>query len=91
MKITVAYTDWLNTSVAVHCLNQRYDAQAIALCADVGQREPLANVRRPALDRGTTDVRLKGRVAGLALPSLGSVGRARGSSSCSSPSSARTA
>jgi len=90
MKITVAFTGWLDASVVVRWLKQPYDAEGIALCASIGQRESLANVRRRALETGATEVQLRRRVAGLALPSLGSAGCGDGSSSFSSASSGWT-
>jgi argininosuccinate synthase len=59
MKIILAYSGGLDTSVALHWLKQRYRAEVIALCADIGQVESLTAVRRRALDTGAADVRLE--------------------------------
>ena len=41
MKIVVAYSGGLDTSVLLHWLKATYDAEVIAYCADVGQGEEL--------------------------------------------------
>ncbi|MFI6502829.1 argininosuccinate synthase [Nonomuraea typhae] len=56
MKIVLAYSGGLDTSVALHWLKQRYDAEIIAFCADIGQLEPLATVRERALATGASKV-----------------------------------
>jgi argininosuccinate synthase len=74
VKIILAYSGGLDTSVALHWLRQRYDADVMAFCANIGQLESLADVRRRALDTGATDVRLEQLterfLADFALPAL---------------------
>jgi argininosuccinate synthase len=74
MKIVLAYSGGLDTSVALHWLKQRYDAEIIAFCADIGQLEPLDTVRERALRTGASAVRVE-RLTGryleeFALPAL---------------------
>ncbi|WP_225847765.1 argininosuccinate synthase [Streptomyces sp. HPF1205] len=56
MKIVLAYSGGLDTSVALHWLKQRYDAEVIAFCADIGQLEPLDAVHDRALRTGAAKV-----------------------------------
>ncbi|SEH01211.1 argininosuccinate synthase [Nonomuraea solani] len=56
MKIVLAYSGGLDTSVALHWLKRRYDAEIIAFCADIGQLEPLETVRERALRTGASKV-----------------------------------
>ncbi len=55
-KIILAFSGGLDTSVALHWLRDRYDAELIAFCADIGQLEPLAEVRERALCAGASMV-----------------------------------
>ncbi|HEB75073.1 MAG TPA: argininosuccinate synthase [Nitrospirae bacterium] len=52
MKIVLAYSGGLDTSVAIKWLKERYSAEVIAYCADLGQGEDLEAVREKALDTG---------------------------------------
>ena len=45
MKIVLAYSGGLDTSVALHWLQEKYDAEVIAFCADIGQLESVPDVR----------------------------------------------
>ncbi|HEX2572894.1 MAG TPA: argininosuccinate synthase [Polyangia bacterium] len=56
MKIVLAYSGGLDTSVAIHWLRTTYQAEIIAYCADVGQGEDLEAVRRKALATGAARV-----------------------------------
>ncbi len=52
MKIVLAYSGGLDTSVAIAWLRERYNAEVIAYCADLGQGEDLEAVREKALRTG---------------------------------------
>jgi argininosuccinate synthase len=52
MKIVLAYSGGLDTSVAIAWLRERYNAEVIAYCADLGQGEDLEAVRDKALRTG---------------------------------------
>ncbi|MGR8007807.1 argininosuccinate synthase [Streptomyces hypolithicus] len=56
MKIVLAYSGGLDTSVALHWLKERYDAEIIAFCADIGQIESLETVKERALRTGASKV-----------------------------------
>jgi len=53
-KIVVAYSGGLDTSVLLLWLKQRYDAEVIAYCADVGQGEELDGLEEKALSTGAS-------------------------------------
>ena len=44
-KIVLAYSGGLDTSVILHWLQDKYQAEVVAFCADVGQNEDLDAVR----------------------------------------------
>jgi argininosuccinate synthase len=52
MKIILAYSGGLDTSVILAWLKQNYDAEIIAFCADIGQEEELDGLRDKALRTG---------------------------------------
>jgi len=52
MKIILAYSGGLDTSVILTWLKQNYDAEIIAFCADVGQEEELDGLTEKALRTG---------------------------------------
>jgi argininosuccinate synthase len=54
MKIVCAYSGGLDTSVMVHWLKQRYDAEIITYTGDLGQGDDLASVRDKALATGAS-------------------------------------
>ncbi|MGW6346395.1 argininosuccinate synthase [Streptomyces sp. NPDC055080] len=56
MKIVLAYSGGLDTSVALHWLKKRYDAEIIAFCADIGQIESLDTIEERALRTGASKV-----------------------------------
>jgi len=52
MKIVVAYSGGLDTSVLLTWLKETYSAEIIAFCADVGQEEELDGLEEKALNTG---------------------------------------
>ncbi|MFQ5508035.1 MAG: argininosuccinate synthase [Leptospirillia bacterium] len=53
-KIVLAYSGGLDTSVICHWLTQRYDAEVIGFCADLGQGEELTGVPEKATASGAS-------------------------------------
>jgi len=54
MKIVLAYSGGLDTSVILRWLKENYNAEIIAFCADIGQEEELAGLDEKALSTGAT-------------------------------------
>jgi len=54
MKIVLAYSGGLDTSVLLTWLKETYSAEIVAFCADVGQEEELAGVEPKALKTGAS-------------------------------------
>jgi argininosuccinate synthase len=54
VKIVLAYSGGLDTSVILRWLKENYKAQIIAFCADVGQEEELAGLEDKALKTGAS-------------------------------------
>ncbi len=54
MKIVVAYSGGLDTSVLLKWLKDKYNAEVIAYCADVGQAEELDGLEEKALATGAS-------------------------------------
>ena len=54
MKIVLAYSGGLDTSVILGWLKQNYDADIIAFCADIGQEEELEGLTEKALQTGAS-------------------------------------
>ncbi len=54
MKIVVAYSGGLDTSVILGWLKETYDAEVIAFCADIGQEEELDGLDAKALKTGAS-------------------------------------
>lgn len=54
MKIVLAYSGGLDTSVILHWLKENYQAEIIAFCADIGQEEELAGLDKKALSTGAS-------------------------------------
>src|SRR5579862_8390929 len=52
MKIVVAYSGGLDTSVLLTWLKETYQAEIVAFCADVGQEEELDGIEAKALRTG---------------------------------------
>lgn len=55
-KIVLAYSGGLDTSVALPWLRERYNAEVVAYCADLGQPGSLDDVRRRAIAGGAARV-----------------------------------
>ena len=54
MKIVVAYSGGLDTSVLLTWLKETYQAEIVAFCADVGQQEELDGLDAKALRTGAS-------------------------------------
>src|SRR6266446_8962156 len=54
MKIVLAYSGGLDTSVIVRWLKENYQAEIIAFCADIGQEEELHGLEARALKTGAS-------------------------------------
>jgi argininosuccinate synthase len=54
MKIVLAYSGGLDTSVILRWLRDNYEAEVIAFCADIGQEEELAGLEEKALSTGAS-------------------------------------
>src|SRR5438874_496662 len=54
MKIILAYSGGLDTSVILRWLKENYQARIIAFCADIGQDEELEGLEEKALTTGAT-------------------------------------
>src|SRR5438067_8917957 len=54
MKIILAYSGGLDTSIILAWLKQNYDAEIIAFCADIGQGEELDGLEKKALTSGAS-------------------------------------
>ncbi|MBA3962417.1 MAG: argininosuccinate synthase [Chthoniobacterales bacterium] len=52
MKIVLAYSGGLDTSVILRWLRENYNAEIICFCADIGQREELDGLEAKALKTG---------------------------------------
>ena len=55
MKVVLAYSGGLDTSVILAWLGEEYDAEVVAYTADVGQGEEVEEARAKALDTGAVD------------------------------------
>jgi argininosuccinate synthase len=56
MKIVLAYSGGLDTSVLLTWLKDKYDAELIAFCADIGQEEELRGLKQKARRTGASKV-----------------------------------
>jgi argininosuccinate synthase len=56
MKIVLAYSGGLDTSVLLSWIKEKYDAEMIAFCADIGQEEELKGLEKKALKTGAAKV-----------------------------------
>jgi argininosuccinate synthase len=54
VKIVLAYSGGLDTSVILRWLKENYQAETIAFCADIGQEEELAGLKEKALGTGAS-------------------------------------
>ena len=59
MKIVLAYSGGLDTSVVLVWLKEKYQAELIAFCADLGQGEELRGLEKKALKTGAAKVYLE--------------------------------
>lgn len=55
-KIVLAYSGGLDTSVAIKWLQEKYNAEVIAFCADIGQEEDLDEIAEKAKKTGASKV-----------------------------------
>lgn len=56
MKVVVAYSGGLDTSVQLRWIKEKYNAEIIAFTADVGQEEELSGIREKAMSTGADKV-----------------------------------
>jgi argininosuccinate synthase len=56
MKIVLAYSGGLDTSVLLSWIKESYDAEMIAFCANIGQGEELKGLEKKALKTGASKV-----------------------------------
>ncbi|MCL5270218.1 MAG: argininosuccinate synthase [bacterium] len=54
MKIVLAYSGGLDTSVILKWIQEQYDAEVIAFCADIGQEEELQGIPEKARKTGAS-------------------------------------
>jgi len=54
MKIVVAYSGGLDTSILLTWLKEKYNAEIIAFCADIGQEEELKGLDKKAVRTGAS-------------------------------------
>src|SRR5437867_468677 len=54
LKIVLAYSGGLDTSVILRWLKENYQAEIIAFCADIGQEEELEGLQEKALRTGAS-------------------------------------
>jgi argininosuccinate synthase len=54
MKIVLAYSGGLDTSVLLSWIKEKYNAEMIAFCADIGQEEELKGLDRKAMKTGAS-------------------------------------
>src|SRR5467141_1347461 len=59
MKIVLAYSGGLDTSVLLSWIKEAYDAEMIAFCANIGQEEELKGLREKALRTGASRLYLE--------------------------------
>jgi len=56
MKIVLAYSGGLDTSVILAWLKEKYNAEVIAFCANIGQEEELKGLEKKALNTGASKI-----------------------------------
>src|SRR3954463_403546 len=54
MKIVLAYSGGLDTSVILSWIKEKYDAEVVAFCADIGQEEELQGLEAKARRTGAS-------------------------------------
>jgi argininosuccinate synthase len=58
MKIVLAYSGGLDTSVLLSWIKERYDAEMIAFCANIGQEEELRGLEAKAKKTGASKIHI---------------------------------
>jgi argininosuccinate synthase len=58
MKIVLAYSGGLDTSVLLSWLKEKYNAELIAFCANIGQEEELKGLEKKALKTGASKIHI---------------------------------
>src|ERR1700730_5839778 len=66
MKIVVAYSGGLDTSVILKWIKDTYAAEVVAFCADIGQEEELEGLEEKALRTGVSKCYVDDLVWGVA-------------------------
>jgi argininosuccinate synthase len=56
MKIVLAYSGGLDTSVLLSWIKEKYNAEMIAFCADIGQEDELAGLEKKARNTGASKI-----------------------------------
>ena len=56
MKIVLAYSGGLDTSVLLSWIKETYNAEMIAFCADIGQEEELDGLEKKAIQTGASKI-----------------------------------
>jgi argininosuccinate synthase len=56
MKIVLAYSGGLDTSVLLSWIKEKYNAEMIAFCADIGQEEELHGLEKKAKNTGASKI-----------------------------------
>ncbi len=56
MKIVLAYSGGLDTSVLLSWIKETYDAEIVAFCADIGQEEELNGLEKKAKNTGASKI-----------------------------------
>src|SRR5215471_12001981 len=59
MKIVLAYSGGLDTSVLLSWIKEKYDAEMIAFCANIGQAEELKGLEQKARKTGASKVHIQ--------------------------------
>ena len=59
MKVVVAYSGGLDTSVILKWVKEKYNAEVVAFCADVGQKEELDGLEAKAVSTGASKCYIK--------------------------------
>ena len=54
MKIVLAYSGGLDTSVLLSWIKEKYNAEMIAFCANIGQEEELKGLEKKAMSTGAS-------------------------------------
>ncbi len=56
MKIVLAYSGGLDTSVLLSWIKEKYNAEMIAFCANIGQEEELKGLEKKARQTGASKI-----------------------------------